>query len=46
VEAIEPSEKEFGVRVVTNLQTTVWHALRTCGINDRIEGYGRLLRDY
>ena len=46
VEAIEPIEREFGVSVVTNLQTTVWHALRVCGINDRIEGYGRLLRDY
>jgi maleate cis-trans isomerase len=46
VEAIEPLEKELGVNVVTNLQTTLWHALRRCGVNDRIEGYGRLLRDF
>ena len=46
IEAIEPLEREFGVSVVTNLQTTVWHALRLCGVNDRIKGYGRLLRDF
>ena len=46
VEAIDPLEKEFGVSVVANLQTTVWHALRLCGINDRIEGFGKLLRDH
>lgn len=46
VEAIEPLERELGVTVVTNLQTTIWHSLRKCGINDRIPGYGRLLRDF
>lgn len=46
VEAIEPLERELGVTVITNLQTTVWHALRKCGIDDRIEGFGRLLRDF
>ncbi|MFN3890594.1 MAG: hypothetical protein ACK4MV_09360 [Beijerinckiaceae bacterium] len=46
IEAIEPLEREFGVDVVTNLQTTVWHALRLCGVKDSIEGYGRLLRDF
>ena len=46
IEAIEPLEREFGISVVTNLQTTVWRALRMCGIDDRIEGYGRLLRDF
>lgn len=45
-EAIDVLEKEFGVDVVTNLQVTVWHALRKCGIDDRIEGFGRLLREY
>jgi maleate isomerase len=46
VEAIEPLEQELGVNVVTNLQTTLWHALRLCGIGDRISGYGRLLREF
>jgi maleate isomerase len=46
IEAIDPLETELDVTVVTNLQATVWHALRTCGIDDRIQGYGRLLRDF
>jgi len=46
VEAIEPLEREFGINVVTNLQATVWHALRKCGVGDRIDGYGRLLREH
>ena len=45
VEAIEPLEQELGVTVVTNLQATLWHALRTLGIKDKIPNYGRLLRD-
>jgi maleate isomerase len=46
VEAIDKLESEFNVNVVANLQTTVWHALRLCGIRDSIKGYGRLLRDF
>lgn len=46
IEAIDPLEREFGVNVVANLQTTVWHALRLCGIEDRIDGFGRLLREF
>lgn len=46
VEAIDVLEREFNVNVVTNLQVTVWHAMRRCGINDRISGFGRLLRDF
>ena len=44
--AIEPLEQEFGVSVVTALQAIVWHALRSVGVNDRIEGYGRLFREF
>jgi maleate isomerase len=43
---IEPLETEFGITVVTALQAIVWRALRKCGVNDRIEGFGRLLRDF
>ncbi len=46
IDAIEPLEEEFGVTVMTSLQAIVWNALRRCGIDDRIEGYGRLLRDF
>jgi len=44
--AIEPLEKEFGVNVMTAHQAIVWDALRRCGVNDRIEGFGRLLREF
>lgn len=44
--AIEPLERELGVNVVTSLQAIAWEGLRKCGIDDRIEGYGRLLREH
>jgi maleate isomerase len=46
IEAIEPLEREFGVNVMTALQAIVWHALRSVGVNDRIDGYGRLFREH
>jgi maleate isomerase len=45
-EAIEPLEREFGVKVVTAGQAAIWDALRRVGINDKIKGYGRLLREF
>jgi maleate isomerase len=42
---IQPLEDEFNVNVVTAGQAIVWEALRKSGINDRISGYGRLLRE-
>jgi maleate isomerase len=44
--AIEPLEREFGVNVMSAQQAIVWDALRRCGVSDRIEGYGRLLREF
>src|ERR1700692_4354342 len=44
--AIEPLEREFGVNVMTALKAIVWHALRSVGVNDRIEGCGRLFREF
>jgi maleate cis-trans isomerase len=32
--------------VIQPLQSIVWQTLRRCGIDDRIEGYGRLLREF
>jgi len=46
VEALAPLEREFGVTAISNLQATLWHALRTCGIDDRIKGFGRLLEEF
>lgn len=43
---IDPIEKEFDVTVITALQAIVWRSLRACGIDDRIDGFGRLLRDF
>jgi maleate isomerase len=44
--AIDAIEKEFGVNVVGAHQAIVWDALRRCGVNDRIEGFGRLFREF
>ena len=44
--AIEEIETELGVSVMTSQQAILWNALRTAGINDRINGYGRLLREF
>lgn len=42
---IEPLEQEFGINVTTAGQAITWHALRRVGIDDRIERYGRLMRE-
>lgn len=39
---IDVVEREFGVTVIAALQAIVWRALRTCGVQDRIDGFGRL----
>jgi maleate isomerase len=36
-------EKECGVAVVTGAHADYWEAFRSLGINDRIEGHGRLM---
>lgn len=46
ISAIEPLEREFGVTVMAAAQACVWDALRLVGIGDRIEGFGRLLREF
>ncbi len=42
--SIERIEKETGKPVVTSVQATLWSALRTLNIQDKIDGYGKLLR--
>jgi maleate isomerase len=46
IEAIDALEREFSVRVMAASQASIWDALRVVGIDDRIEGYGRLLREF
>ena len=41
----EPLEREFGVTVITALGGIVWRALRGAGIDDRIDGFGKLFRE-
>ena len=43
---IDALEQELGVNVVQGSQAILWWALRSLGIEDRIEGYGKLLREH
>ncbi len=44
--AIEPVEQELGIPVMTSQQAIVWKALRSAGVTEPIEGFGRLLREF
>ncbi len=44
LELIDDLERELGKPVVTSNQAAFWGAARACGIDDVIDGYGRLLR--
>lgn len=46
IDAIETLEQELNVGVLSSLQTIAWESLRRTGVGDRIEGYGRLLREF
>jgi maleate isomerase len=43
---VDPLEKELGVNIVAGSPAILWWALRSRGIEDRIQGYGRLLREH
>jgi maleate isomerase len=45
-DAIDVLEREFGVNVMAAHQAIVWDALRRCGVDDRIAGFGRLFREF
>ena len=45
VDIIDDLEARTGKPVITSNQALAWDALRLAGINDRIEGFGRLLRE-
>lgn len=46
VEIIEDLEQKLGKPVICSNQAMMWDVLRRAGINDRIDGYGSLLRDH
>jgi maleate isomerase len=43
---IDALEARIGKPVVTSTQAVLWHLLRLAGVEDRIHGYGRLLREH
>jgi len=43
VEAIEPIEADIDKPVITSNQAMLWHALRKLGVDDRPQGFGRLM---
>lgn len=46
LDVVEEIERRAGKPVVCSNQAMMWHCLRQAGIDDRIDGYGRLLRDH
>jgi maleate isomerase len=44
VEIIEILERELKCPVVTSNQASFWCALRNCGINDNLKGFGQLFK--
>lgn len=46
LDIVEALELEIGKPVVASNQAMIWETLRLSGIDDKIEGYGRLLRLY
>lgn len=46
VDLAAETEARLGKPVVAINTATYWHALRACGIDDKVEGKGRLLADF
>lgn len=46
IEIIEELEAMTGKPVITSNQAMAWDAMRLAGIADRVEGFGRLLREH
>lgn len=42
VGAIAALEQDLGIPVVSAVQASFWNALRTAGVNDRVQGFGQL----
>lgn len=42
----DEAERWLGKPVLAINAVTVWHALRTCGFDDRLHGFGTLLREH
>ena len=46
LDVIERLETETGKPVVSSNTATFWFALRRAGIDDRLDGFGRLLKEH
>jgi len=46
IDVVDALEQKLGKPVICSNQAMMWDMLRLAGIEDRIEGYGRLLRDH
>lgn len=46
LDVVDEIEQRLGKPVVCSNQAMIWDCLRLAGIDDRMEGYGRLLRDH
>ncbi|NLX75432.1 MAG: arylmalonate decarboxylase, partial [Synergistaceae bacterium] len=46
MEMVEEIEKKTGKTVIASNQAMLWNTLRMAGINDKIEGLGRLFREH
>ena len=46
VAVVEALEQDLGVPVVSSMQAMAWRSLRLAGVDDKIPGFGRLLREF
>jgi maleate isomerase len=46
LDIVERVERAIGKPFIVSNQAMIWHTLRLAGINDRIDGFGRLLREH
>ena len=44
IEIIEALEHDLGKPIITSNQVTMWNLLKLAGVNEKIEGYGQLLK--
>lgn len=46
VPILKTLEADLGKPVISAIQATFWNAIRMCGVNEKIEGFGSLLEKY
>jgi maleate isomerase len=46
VSTLEALEQASGLPVVGSMQAMAWQGLRLAGVNDQMQGFGRLLREF